>query len=389
MRRREAPLKRTNPSGKTAWVARWTDKTGKRRFGWPPDIKGTYALKRDAQDAIDACYERDEAGPVRVETVGGYFATWTKQRPRAKVTDKTNETRICAVLDVKIEGAPLRDWPFDQLRRRHAQAIVDHMLREQGRARAGALNILRTLATMAEDAIEDEVCVANPFRGVKIRPNDPRVQKFSRRKRVWSWEQLHAFAAECAVSNPEDHESSDPRVHALVEWRAVYAEPMARVLSDCGLRIGEAFGLRRQDFDAARGLLEVRQSVSLGEVFDGTKTDHGEVDAGRVVPVPPALCAMLLGMPKRIDTTLLFPTPKGHAWWYSDWSRNVWKPACKRLGVDPLPGESRHSFVSLMRAAGIDPADLADVTGHSEATANAHYVHGLGRSFDTIRNAVG
>jgi hypothetical protein len=43
-----------------------------------------------------------------------------------------------------------------ELRRRHALALVDHMLRVQGRATTGAVGILHALSAMAEDAITDE-----------------------------------------------------------------------------------------------------------------------------------------------------------------------------------------------------------------------------------------
>jgi site-specific recombinase XerD len=49
----------------------------------------------------------------------------------------------------------------------------------------------------------------------------------------------------------------------------------------------------------------------------------------------------------------------------------------------------RHSYVTHLRAAGIDDADLAKVAGHSVGTMIGHYTHALGRSFDAIRNVVG
>ena len=47
-RRRERPIPRINPSGEKVWVARATDRSGKRQY------LGTFTLKREAQDAIDA-----------------------------------------------------------------------------------------------------------------------------------------------------------------------------------------------------------------------------------------------------------------------------------------------------------------------------------------------
>jgi integrase len=130
----------------------------------------------------------------------------------------------------------------------------------------------------------------------------------------------------------------------------------------------------------------------------GTKTDHGKDSAGRVVPVPPGLLALLAGMPKRIDATitrggarerLLFPGPRGGLWDYPHWHRSVWAAGREVTGSDIRPHEMRHSFVSLMRAAGVDPADLADVAGHSVQTATATYTHAMNRSFDDMRKAVG
>lgn len=69
------------------------------------------------------------------------------------------------------------DWPLRELRRRHTLALVDHMLRTEGRATTGAVGIPRALSAMVEDAIMDEVCDLNPFKGIRIRANDPRAKK--------------------------------------------------------------------------------------------------------------------------------------------------------------------------------------------------------------------
>lgn len=380
MARRERPLKRTNPSGKEVWVARWTDKTGKRRYGWPPDIPGTHKLKRDAQDAIDACHERDQQGPARSGTVGAYAAEWQKLHPRARVTDRTNRYRLNAVLDVELEGVALREWPFERLRRRHANLLVAYLF-EAGRAHTGVVNVLAVLSALTEDAIDDEVAVANPFKGVKVRANDPRIRKSRTPVRVFSWQEMHEFARACARAD------SGPR--KLREWRAVYAEAMVRMLSDCGLRAGELLALRRSDLDLREGAVRVERTVALGEVLAGTKTDHSKEGAGRTVPVPSELVGMLRALPPRIDTPLLFPNPRGDVWNYQSWWAQVWVPGRKVSGMDVRPHELRHSYVSRLRAAGVDPADLADVSGHNVDTATRHYTHALRRSFEEIRRAVG
>src|SRR5262249_59940367 len=54
------------------------------------------------------------------------------------------DSKLRQVLDVEIEGRKLGDWPFAELHRSHARELVDHMLRHQGRAAAGATAILRS-----------------------------------------------------------------------------------------------------------------------------------------------------------------------------------------------------------------------------------------------------
>jgi integrase len=98
---------------------------------------------------------------------------------------------------------------------------------------------------------------------------------------------------------------------------------------------------------------------------------------------------MLKARPPRLDTPVLFPTPAGSVWTERNWHRNVWEPTRKATGMDPRPHEFRHSFVSLMRAEGVDPADLAEITGHTVATMHGRYTHALRRSFDAVRAAVG
>jgi integrase len=415
-RRHERPIPRVNPGGKKVWVARYTGADGKRRSA------GTYALKGAckapsargdccAQHAIDAAYEAEENPPISTDTLGAYAETWSTRHPRSARTNKTNDGRIRQVLDVELEGVKLRDWPYSGLRRRHANELLDVMLREQGRAASGAQNVLRALSAMTENAIDDEVTEANPFKGVTVRANDPRVRKAPKAVRVWSWEEMHALtrAAATAPSTPKKRKPGAPRPvpvtgprdpSPIERWRPVYGEAMCRVLADCGLRLGELLPLQRRDLkgpgkcdergcDVTVPHLHVERTAWEGSTMDGTKTDHGQPDPGRTVPVPPVLEEMLRRLPARIDTLLLFPTPRGALWRERNFYRDVWVPARDAVGTSARPHEFRHSWVSLLSAAGVDPADLAAIAGHSVQTMHGKYTHGLGRSHEAIRKAVG
>lgn len=359
---RESPVKSHGKRG-VRWIARYTNSDGKRVSAGTFDRKGPCRDKSAhgdccAQHAIDAAYHR----PIDTGTVGKFAATWTERHPRAKRTNDTNAHRVSRVLDVKVSGRPLRDWPYRALKRRHVLELVDAMLVQQGRSASGAVNILRALSAMSEDAITDEVADVNAFKGVRVRGNDPRITKQPATHVVYSFEEMHALAAAAGAH-----------------------EPAIRVLSDCGLRIGELLGLERRDY--RDGMLHLRGSAHEGVFTEGDQPTKRHV---RSVPVPPTLAAMLGELPARLDTRVLFPTPGGFIWRESNWRRTVWNPARDAAGLaGATPHGLRHSWITHLRAAGVDPADLAAMSGHSVATATAVYTHALNRSYDDARKAVG
>ena len=251
------------------------------------------------------------------------------------------------------------------LRRRHALAMVDHMLRVQGRATTGVVGIVRSLSAMTEDAITDEVADLNPFKGLRIRANDPRAKKKPRPIRVFSFQQMHRFAK-----------------------AAGRYEAMVRVFTDCGLRLGEVLPLRRENFDGET--IQVRRTAHEGVILEGTKTDHGKQDAGRIVPVPATLAWMLEALIRLngSDCELLFPTPTGRLWRERNFYRDIWKPTQEASGLDIRPHECRHSYVTHLRAAGVNDADLAEIAGHRVETMLARYTHPLDISFGAVRAVI-
>jgi integrase len=108
-----------------------------------------------------------------------------------------------------------------------------------------------------------------------------------------------------------------------------------------------------------------------------------------VVPCPPTLGRLLQARPARIDTPLLFPTPTGKLFWERNFYRDVWYRVIQASGIQCTPHEFRHSYLSLLRAEGVDDADLAAIAGHTVETMIGHYTHALGRSFDTVRGLIG
>ncbi len=388
---RQGPYKRTYADGRTVWVARFRDLSGRRRYAKPRWNGGrsTFIRKGDAQRAIDEALFDQRGQDEKPEAVGVYFEDgWLRRHPRSERTNKTYSDRIGGALDVEIDGRPLRDWLFDDLRRRHVHELLDHLLRVEGRSAEGARGILRAFSTMTEDAIGDDVAESNPFMGVRLRRSDPRVRKPPRGVRVWSFEEMRDFArggrpqVRASTERPPDprkgRHDRKPRYYPPYDYEALLLTPALT-----GLRLGEFLALHRADFHG--DLLRFRYSAHNGALVGSSDQKNHE----REVPLPPSLAAKIEAQLESHANELIFPTPRGRLWVERNFYRDVWEPARLATGLDPTPHEFRHSYVTHLRAAGIDDADLADVAGHRIETMISVYTHPLGRSHEKIRAAIG
>lgn len=89
------------------------------------------------------------------------------------------------------------------------------------------------------------------------------------------------------------------------------------------------------------------------------------------------------------DCELLFPTPRGRLWRERTFYRDLWKPTQEASGLDIRPHECRHSYVTNLRGADVNDADLAEIAGHRVETMLARYIHPTGQSFNVVRDVVG
>jgi integrase len=89
------------------------------------------------------------------------------------------------------------------------------------------------------------------------------------------------------------------------------------------------------------------------------------------------------------DCQLLFSTPRGRLWRERTFYRDLWKPAQEASSLDIRPHECRHSYVTHLRAAGVNDADLAEIAGHRVETMLARYTHSIGRDLDMVRTVIG
>lgn len=138
-----------------------------------------------------------------------------------------------------------------------------------------------------------------------------------------------------------------------------------------GLRSGELSGLHVEDVDFVRGLIRVRRSVWRGlEVTTKTKKGYRDVfiDSGTA-----QMLKAYLGDRK---TGRVFQTKTGTALENHNIVRQVLKPICKRLGIEPGGMHAwRHGRVSHLQANNVPGDFTKNQVGHSSLRTTSGYTH--------------
>jgi len=168
-----------------------------------------------------------------------------------------------------------------------------------------------------------------------------------------------------------------PRPYTLAELELIAAElptqwePLPQFAAATGLRPQEWLAVERQDIDRRGGVLNVRRTVSSGEVVGLAKTS----DSRRQVPLSPAALEALDRLPPRLDTPLLFPAERGGLLDIDNFRRRQWGPAIERGSVRKPARiyDLRSTFASNAIAAGIDVFEIAKVMGTSIEMIERHY----------------
>ena len=155
----------------------------------------------------------------------------------------------------------------------------------------------------------------------------------------------------------------------------------------CGLRQGEALGLRWQDIDFETGTLQVRvqmQLVNNEPVFIRLKTDRSY----RTLVLTPESLQSLTQHKQIIDSLttknttnwqsldLVFPSSNGGARSpKTDYAE--WQKALKLCGIAPKRlHDARHTAATLMYSQGVGIETISRALGHSSSAITSRlYVH--------------
>lgn len=237
-----------------------------------------------------------------------------------------------------IEVSDVEEWITELVTEVRDPANPDVVLKKP----ASATTVIRAhsvLAGILDRAVRDRKLAANKARDVENLP-----RKTPKRKIYLTHEQVAAMA------------------EAAGQWGT-----LVQLLAYCGLRWGEAVGLRVSDLD----MLRRRVNVSRNAVQVGASIALGTTKSNkpRSIPIPrfllEELAEQVRGKPR---DALVFPGPDGDYLRRPNSERGWFRAAARKAGADELtPHDLRHTAASLAVSAGANVKAVQRMLGHESA----------------------
>jgi integrase len=205
------------------------------------------------------------------------------------------------------------------------------------------------------------------------------------------WGHLSRNPATLAGPNPQPP-PRPVRAFTRDEVNAIAAElspayrPLPAFASATGLRPEEWQALERRDVDRRDRVLNVRRTVSGGEVVELGKTARSR----RQVPLAKRALDALDDLPARLDTPLLFPGSQGGVLNLDNFRRREWGPAIEAAGITRPARiyDMRSTFATEALAAGVGIHALGRIMGTSVEMIERHYGTLLDGAMESIVGAL-
>src|SRR5262245_23320429 len=224
-----AATKKVEKHGRVRWRVSWYDALGQRHQKF-------FASKADAeQHRADVTKASRQRLAPRVDpniTVKDYAARWlpqhaTEQDLKPRTIESYAATLRLHVLPIAVGALTFGDLPVAAIRRPLVKALLRRQ-REHGYSRDSVRITLAVLSAMLEEAVEDDLLVANP------------AHRLRKKLRLSA---SHDARAEDILALTQDE--LDRALAAARDCSALF--PLYLTLARTGLRIGEALGLDDTD----------------------------------------------------------------------------------------------------------------------------------------------
>lgn len=285
-----------------AWVANYTDASGKRRLKTFERKKEAEAWEDQTNVAVRAGTHVADSDSITVAEAGKLWLETARGEGLEKTTLEQYEQHLGLHIVGDDEKVPEKDrsifigqLTLSQLNIPTVRAFQDR-LRKGGRSHAMVKYVMRSLGAILADAQERGRIAHNPVREMRKVRRKKASQKRDKRKLVVGVD----------IPTPDEIRSI---IHAVKgHWR-----PLLLTAIFTGLRSSELRGLRWQDVDLKKAELHVRQRADRHREIGRPKTEAGE----RTVPMPPTLVQELrkwqLVCPKKDGKlSLVFPNGDGN-----------------------------------------------------------------------------
>jgi integrase len=148
--------------------------------------------------------------------------------------------------------------------------------------------------------------------------------------------------------------------------------PLVVFASETGLRPSEWRAVEWRDVDRAAGVVLVERTYAFGKAKAYGKTARSR----RRVPLSMRALLALDAIPRRLDSRLIFSSPRGEHIDLHNWRQRDWKPALEAAGIPSRrPYDLRHSFATWALDAGLSIFELARYMGTSVEMIDRTYGH--------------
>lgn len=222
-------------------------------------------------------------------------------------------------------------------------------LAKDGLGESSVYRVVSVFAASLAAAVDAEILASNPAYRLKLPNGEKDVVRFFTRAQVDSF---------------------------IERTDAVADRTLIGLMAGCGLRWGEANGLRRRRYDPQRHMIRV------AEVWDTRTKQMRDYPKGRKVrdvPVPGWVADLMDEQTRGVgEEERVLDLPP--AWW----RKHVWVP----LNTGGRVYDLRHTYASLLLQAGIPIAEVSRLMGHSSISITERYAHLADQPFDAVLAAL-
>ena len=244
------------------------------------------------------------------------------------------------------------DLQLKDLNHRTYQALINDFAQTHERKTVKGFHTRLKAALV--DGLDEGIIAHDPTRHLVLKGKDPKPKKI----KYLSMLELKLLIHEFDLNEQEIN----------FDW-------LLFLISKTGLRIAEAIGLTRQDFDFTNGTLSINKTWNYRSPQGGFQPTKNK-SSNRVIAIDPILTKQFEQLTKNIENTQPIFVPAGKRFYVSSINNRLQRH-CKNAGVPVISVHGlRHTHASLLMYDGVSIPSVAQRLGHaSTLTTQSTYLH--------------